>query len=1090
MTTENLKIVITADVQDAINKVKAVKEQVSDIGNTTGTAKVKTAMSGTNKEVEKLRNTLEKIPGVGGKISSVFGTIAKSVLAVSAAAATMIGWMKMAGSEVLGAFDFKNFDLGGDGLKGLIDTMKISFKEAGVSMAQAFGKGKAAASGAASASAEAGAAASGAGAAAGGAAAGFAALAAAVAVVAAAVITLVAAVKNAIRVSEQMAATFFEARKVGLSTSAYQKWGYVLGQVGVEADKLSDFIKSLSAAQNDLRDGTEAMVNAFADLGLSAEEAANMTQEQLFVETITRLQQMEDGIKRTSIAYRIFGEDDAAQVANILALNNEEMERMINNFYLLGGSASDSAVQKSLELQNALSNLRLAWQGLSNTLGEVFMPIITTVVNALTKAVAVVNMFLRAVFGFDIVSKGSESVNKATASVGGYSNSLKSATKAAEKLKRTTMGFDELNIVNNPNSSAGSGSSDLGGGGGGGSFEIPDISGMTQDLGLDKIADWFEKWKNVIRMAVPIALTAIGLIGCVACLFTGNFIGAIAFGAMAGIGIAIGVGNGAWEDLFKGIKDIWAKLKTWFNQKVKPIFTKEYWKKKWDEIKKAAKEKLKEIKKAITDKWDELKTWFNQNIKPIFTKAYWIKKWEEIKKAASDKLAEIKKAIEGKWNELKTWFNQNVKPIFTKAYWVKKWEDIKKAASDKLAEIKKTIEDKWAEIKGWFTTNVAPKFTKQYWIDKWNGLVQGAKEKLAETKKAIEDKWAEVKNWFNTNVAPKFTKQYWLDKFETIKAGAQEKLAAAKKTIEDKWTEIKNWFNTNIAPKFTKEYWLNKFETIRSSISDKLGEAKKAITDKWDELKNWFNTNVAPKFTKEYWLNKFDSVRAAVSEKIGAAKTAITNKWDEIKLWFNTNVAPKFTKDYWLNKFDSIRSSISEKIGEAKTAASTAWNGVKTWFTTNVAPKFTATYWTNKFDTIKQGMKSALNGVIYCVETAINWIVGKLNTVSFSIPDWVPKIGGKRFGISLPYVSIPRLATGGIVTDSILANIGEHGREAVLPLDRNTGWMDMLADRLAARIGGGSTRVVLQVDGRELGWATIEQINAITKQTGGLQLVL
>jgi hypothetical protein len=66
--------------------------------------------------------------------------------------------------------------------------------------------------------------------------------------------------------------------------------------------------------------------------------------------------------------------------------------------------------------------------------------------------------------------------------------------------------------------------------------------------------------------------------------------------------------------------------------------------------------------------------------------------------------------------------------------------------------------------------------------------------------------------------------------------------------------------------------------------------------------------------------------------------------------------------------------------------------------------------------------------------------------------------------------------------------VGEAGKEAVLPLENNTGWMDKLADRIAARSAG--TKVVLKVGERELGWATIGAINDITKQTGGLQLVL
>ena len=70
--------------------------------------------------------------------------------------------------------------------------------------------------------------------------------------------------------------------------------------------------------------------------------------------------------------------------------------------------------------------------------------------------------------------------------------------------------------------------------------------------------------------------------------------------------------------------------------------------------------------------------------------------------------------------------------------------------------------------------------------------------------------------------------------------------------------------------------------------------------------------------------------------------------------------------------------------------------------------------------------------------------------------------------------------------------VGEAGREAVLPLDRNTSWMDALADKIAARGGnnnnGAPAKIILTVDGKQLGWATIDNINSIVKQTGSLPL--
>ena len=70
------------------------------------------------------------------------------------------------------------------------------------------------------------------------------------------------------------------------------------------------------------------------------------------------------------------------------------------------------------------------------------------------------------------------------------------------------------------------------------------------------------------------------------------------------------------------------------------------------------------------------------------------------------------------------------------------------------------------------------------------------------------------------------------------------------------------------------------------------------------------------------------------------------------------------------------------------------------------------------------------------IAKAWNSTVGKL---SFTVPDWVPKLGGKGWSMPTLPESIPALAKGGIVTRPTLALIGEAGPEAVIPLSRGRG---------------------------------------------------
>nr|DAP69785.1 MAG TPA: minor tail protein [Caudoviricetes sp.] len=70
--------------------------------------------------------------------------------------------------------------------------------------------------------------------------------------------------------------------------------------------------------------------------------------------------------------------------------------------------------------------------------------------------------------------------------------------------------------------------------------------------------------------------------------------------------------------------------------------------------------------------------------------------------------------------------------------------------------------------------------------------------------------------------------------------------------------------------------------------------------------------------------------------------------------------------------------------------------------------------------------KNMANGIIDIFEKAVNFIVKMLNKLSWDVPDWVPLIGGKKFGFNLKYAKIPRLAKGGVIYQPTVAQIGEY----------------------------------------------------------------
>ncbi|WP_404989280.1 phage tail protein [Clostridium culturomicium] len=137
---------------------------------------------------------------------------------------------------------------------------------------------------------------------------------------------------------------------------------------------------------------------------------------------------------------------------------------------------------------------------------------------------------------------------------------------------------------------------------------------------------------------------------------------------------------------------------------------------------------------------------------------------------------------------------------------------------------------------------------------------------------------------------------------------------------------------------------------------------------------------------------------------------------------------------------------------------------------------------------IFKGLVNIVKVPINAIIGLINGMIGGLNRIKF--PSWVPGIGGK--GINIPL--IPRLAKGGIVDSPTIAMVGEAGKEAVMPLENNTGWITDLASKVANRMPyGGSTsdkpiNLTLQFEIGTLKFAkTIcTTLNDLGEQNGGI----
>lgn len=218
---------------------------------------------------------------------------------------------------------------------------------------------------------------------------------------------------------------------------------------------------------------------------------------------------------------------------------------------------------------------------------------------------------------------------------------------------------------------------------------------------------------------------------------------------------------------------------------------------------------------------------------------------------------------------------------------------------------------------------------------------------------------------------------------------------------------------------------------------------------------------------------------AAIAGVIAIIVVAIKN-WDAIKakvIDVATSIKNKVIdmKNSVVGKFEEIRSRISSKVESVKSKVTTTFNAVK------------------------NAIMKPVNSAKDAVKSAIDKIKGFFN-FSWSLPKLkLPKINiTGKFSLappSVPKFSISWNRLGGIFDKptlfsygNSLQGLGEDGAEAVVPLEKNTQWLDKLADRLAAKQNG--IPIVLQVDGKTFAQVSIDSINALTKQRGTLGLNL
>ena len=244
--------------------------------------------------------------------------------------------------------------------------------------------------------------------------------------------------------------------------------------------------------------------------------------------------------------------------------------------------------------------------------------------------------------------------------------------------------------------------------------------------------------------------------------------------------------------------------------------------------------------------------------------------------------------------------------------------------------------------------------------------------------------------------------------------------------------------------------------------------------DRWAEVKTALSS-IGTWFTDMFqkaW-NGLTGIFANIGTWFGERWNDVTNALANVATWFGSIFSSAYNAV--VNAFSSIGGFFSG-----------VWSTVKSIFVNAGQTVGSA---------VGGAFRSAVNAVLGTIENVVNGFISMINGVI----GMINKIPGVSLG-GIGYVSLPRLARGGIVDSPTVAMIGEAGKEVVMPLE-NTGFLQtmgrIVGGAVVNALGGGLTQssgfsgngdIVIQIGGHEFGRVAIQEINREQERAGQVLL--
>ena len=278
-------------------------------------------------------------------------------------------------------------------------------------------------------------------------------------------------------------------------------------------------------------------------------------------------------------------------------------------------------------------------------------------------------------------------------------------------------------------------------------------------------------------------------------------------------------------------------------------------------------------------------------------------------------------------------------------------------------------------------------------------------------------------------------RNFWIGLWDNIRKVAEPIIEGIVNWFKGAWDAIKNVWDS--AKPFFKAIW----DAIKLIFSPVITFYKTMFENAFIMVKNVWT--LASAFFQAVW----DAIKAVFVPVVDFFKGIFSGAWNAIKAVWDFVIA------YYTGIWNGIKTIFTPVVKFFSNVFSQAWDAMKKPFNA------VGSFFRGIFNTVKSiftdigakagsaigsAFKTAINAVLKTAENVLNAPINAINSL-LGVINKVPGISLTK----LKTFNLPRLAKGGVVNGATLAEVGEAGAEAIVPLENNLGWITRVAELMA-----------------------------------------